>query len=307
MRALRKGTDVCFLYVHALKHTVFFSVSRPHMLSALPSSSLGSFRHKAEITSPSSNQGEREKDSSPTHTNTNRRVLIETNDKMKASGMNSALFWLEWKRATWYQSLFPLLFSSFLLLSSLLDLHEHQAQPCSPFLEEMSFFWLLELRRLSWNSLHFSVNPRQVWAASHSSALTHTNTRVHSSNRYTSVHKQHTHRVRHSDITSIHAQTISHTWKPTNTHECTNKAQFNKTSILLTSPNKHSCRHTHDTSLGKHAHHMFPAPGRKTKAQEEVQSMAGRGQTTALYTFFPRDCTGIFHIATSFINSRDAR
>lgn len=78
-------------YVHAQEHKVFFPVTHPQMISALPSSSLESYRHKAEITSPSSNQGEREKDSSLTHTNTNRRVLIETNDKMKAAGKNSAL------------------------------------------------------------------------------------------------------------------------------------------------------------------------------------------------------------------------
>lgn len=46
---------------HVETHKVFFTVSWPHMLSVLPSSSLESCRHKAEITSPSSNQGERER------------------------------------------------------------------------------------------------------------------------------------------------------------------------------------------------------------------------------------------------------
>lgn len=36
---------------------------------------------------------------------------------MKASAMNRTPFWLEWKRAVWYQPVFPLLFSSLLLFT----------------------------------------------------------------------------------------------------------------------------------------------------------------------------------------------
>ena len=59
----RCGDFFFFSYVRTQKYTKHFSpASRPHMLSAPPkSTSLESHRHKAEITSPSSNRGGRER------------------------------------------------------------------------------------------------------------------------------------------------------------------------------------------------------------------------------------------------------
>lgn len=90
MRAPReKKTAELSIFMYTDRNPLF---SCPLVLSSLPSSSLESYHHKAEITSLSSNQA-REKDSSlthtHTHTNTNRWVLIETNDQMKGSAMNN--------------------------------------------------------------------------------------------------------------------------------------------------------------------------------------------------------------------------
>ncbi len=193
-----------------------------------------------------------------------------------------------------------------LLSSTLFDLHEHQTIPWG-----IQLFVFLELHRLSWNSLHFPLNLRQVWAEGctegfHSSAFyqkTHTNTHVHSCCK-ASVHKQHTrtqeyvphwHHIHTYTYVSTHVKVHIHTWM-----HIVDAVQL-KFSVLTSADTKMHATHSKN-KFRKHTHHMFNAAGRKMKAQNEVRSSAGRGQTTiyiCIRWILLRDCAAIFHLALS--------
>lgn len=163
---------------------------------------------------------------------------------------------------------FPLLFSTFIEPNPARDSSRNKA-----FL-----FFFLELHWISWNSFHFPLNPRQVWGVHRSVSLicflleTHTNKHVHSY-CYTWVQKQHTRsKVRHADFPRTHVNT-----------------QTRRSSIQLQYSDiaKHNTQmHMHGKyKLGKHAHHMFLAPGRKNESPEGGAKHGRQRQSNNFYLY----------------------
>lgn len=206
--------------------------SCPLMLSSLPSSSLESYHHKAEITLLSSNQ-RREKDSSlthtHTHTNTNRWVLIETNDQMKGSAMNNTpLAGMEESNVV-----------STLISSCRIELNRIESNKPNPASLRNLYFW--RYIRFCGTPYIFSLTPdkselRGCIEASSSFYWKHvcTATVTHSDTNNT------------LNITSAHADTIFYTRKPTN-------AQTRHNSIKL----QYSLRHIKKTHKWETIHTAY--------------------------------------------------